>query len=173
MAKNLPNEVKTFLTDSKESYTSNSLEIKFTEDANSLREIAKNLLFQKVKPFYEERELAVNYAVFNFLLEPLKNANFHGGKEKEHTIILGLYLSSLGLAASYFDGGSYFKRKEIKKCWEKRYHFPEKNKVANKEIGFGVGTGLIYNLADLIYVDLEQGVLYTGLSVGGKYLIRK
>jgi hypothetical protein len=102
----------------------------------------------------------VLFRSYNFLVEPLKNANFHGGRKDK--IEFELFLSPLSLLASFNDGGTYFKRQEIKDAWESRVFFPERHEANVEGIGGGAGTMFIYELSDFIYVDTSMGTLYTG-----------
>lgn len=130
-----------------------------------VQEVAKRALLDRVMPYYEKRGLQVNTAPYNFLVEPLKNANFHGGRDGSGNgeISFELFLTPLVLAASYRDGGRYFMRQEVKKAWESKIVFPEIHELHSEEVGFGFGIGLIYGMADFIHVDTSSGTLYTGM----------
>jgi len=172
MIQKLPNEVNSFLTNSEDSiedYVINSLQIESSNKIDKLRKIVSDIFMNQVKPYYDQREIIVNNAVYNFLLEPLKNSNFHGGDKEKHTISLELFLYPLSLAASYGDNGLYFTRSEVKQHWENRIAFTEKNYVPEKQIGYGLGTPLIYEMADIIHIDISTGTLYIGLSTKGRF----
>ena len=127
---------------------------------SEVQNMAKQALTKQVIPYYSKLNLQANTSVYNFLVEPLKNANFHGPRDVN--IEFELFLTPLVIAASYNDGGAYFKRQEVKEAWENRIKFPEKHDAGVYGIGFGVGNELIYDLADLIHVDVPRGILYTG-----------
>ncbi len=172
MAKDLPNEVRSFLDYSKNSiddYLASSVKIESTASLNNLREIIADIFRNKVKPYYSQKGIIINNGIFNFLLEPLKNAHFHGGTRKNHATLFELFLSPSVLVSSYADGGPYFTREDVKQFWENKRLFSEKHRVSNKEIGYEVGTPLIYGMADLIHVNTASGRLYLGLSVLGHY----
>jgi hypothetical protein len=130
-----------------------------------VQNIASDALLKQVVPYYSKRGLKANTGVYNFLVEPLKNANFHGAS-KASVIHFEVFMTPLVLVASYNDKGNYFKRQEIKEAWENRIEFPERHQVSadvhDQGIGFGAGTGILYSLADLIEVDTSSGTLYTG-----------
>jgi len=135
-----------------------------TNDANYLRDIAKDLLFKNIQPYYEQFQLEANNGIFNFLVEPLKNANFHGGANAKNPIKFKVIMTPKALVASYQDRGSYFTRQDVKQAYEKRIQHSEKHHVENKEIGYGAGTVTIYELSELIHVETTTGTLFTGIS---------
>ncbi len=126
--------------------------IPFSENSK-VQDIAKRALVNQVMPYYKNRGLEANTAPYNFLVEPMKNANFHGGS-KSFTVRFELFLTPLALAASFRDGGPYFTRQEVKEAWENRTFLFEPHKLG--------GTDIVYSLADLIHVDTATGTLYTG-----------
>ncbi len=130
------------------------------EKNSEVQNIAKRALIEQVMPYYAKREMEAKTGVYNFLVEPLKNANFHG--PRNCNIDFELIMTPLVLAASFCDGGDYFKRREVKKAWENRVKFPERHDAKVDGIGYDAGTDLIYSLADLIHVDKSKGALYIG-----------
>jgi hypothetical protein len=167
MARIIPFEVISFLGRKEKVVV---LYQKFSKNANDLdelREAASRTMAETVQPYYASINKSVNAGVFNFLLEPLKNANFYSNSLDK--ILFGVMMSKKGLIALYNDGGEYFKKQDVKECYENRIKHPE-NFPPNrgKGTGYGVGTGLIYDLSDFIYVDTAKGTLYTGLSIENK-----
>lgn len=160
----LPHEVRTFLRlriVPEEEFEIDNTILEGNEEIKNLRRTAKGIFTQRVIPYYSIRGYKVNQSVFNFLLEPLKNARFHGrGK-----IDLTSFLAPEALVFSYSDEGDYFKKEENKRKWESRTKPGEKHQSKQREIGYGAGTTLIYQVSDLIYVDIRSGTLYTGLSL--------
>ncbi len=139
---------------------------KRTNKTDEVREISENILFNKLIPYYEKINIDTALSTFNFMVEPLKNSFFHSEGNKD--INLSLLIAPSSFIFGINDGGNYFKRPEIKQYWEARKKYPERHKSPHKEIGFGIGTGLIYDLADLIYIENSSGTLYVGSKVPGK-----
>ena len=167
---NLPEKSREFL--SADSYKPNDIFYSITgflpfARNRFVQDIAKDALLKQVVPYYAKRGSQANTSVYNFLVEPLKNANFHGAN-KDSVIHFEVFMSPLVLLASYNDKGNYFKRPEVKEAWENRIEFPERHEVSSEVheegIGFGAGTGIVYSLADLIEVDISTGTLYTGMA---------
>jgi hypothetical protein len=44
---------------------------------------------------------------------------------------------------------------------------PSKIPRVHKEVGFSAGTNIIYNMADFIYVNNQEGTLYLGSRIPG------
>ncbi len=137
------------------------------ETVREIRELATRSLLDVVVPYYSKFGFQVNTCVYNFLVEPLKNSNFYGSDGIDK-ILFELYLSRNGLVASYNDGGSYFRREDVKDCWEKRMLHLEKHPSVNEELGFGMGTDFIYTMADFIFIDTLHGSLNIGLSISNE-----
>lgn len=161
----LPDEVRDFVR--ADSYKSEDVLYYPTfffpsKNITAVHDIACDALMRRIKPYYRQRELESDNSPYNFLVEPLKNANFHSDSENS-MIRFDLVLTPLVLAASYNDEGSYFRRQEVKEAWENKIVLPEKHKVDSKQVGYGAGTGFIYDLADLIHVDTDSGTLYIGM----------
>jgi hypothetical protein len=161
----IPEEVLSFSNISLEECLYEEFRYGSTTNLKEIRKVAKELFYEKIVPYYSEININVNNAVYNFILEPLKNANFHG----ESDTSIKLLLSHAALIAGFSDGGIYFKRSVVKEHWEKRELFPEKHEVEEKQIGYSAGTSLIYSMSDLIHVDNDSGTLYIGLSTDGRY----
>jgi hypothetical protein len=143
-----------------------------TDKTDDLRRIAKEILFQKVQPYYRRCGLDANLGIFNFLVEPLKNANYHGNSTPSNPIRLGIFLTPQALVASYNDGGLYFKRQDVKEAYENKIPHPEKHHLEQKDVGFGFGTEIIYDLSDLLYVETTSGTLFTVLSTSNSMFFR-
>lgn len=135
-----------------------------TENTDDLREIAKGLWLQKIKPYYSKFKIDANNGIFNFLLEPLKNANYHGSPTKDNPIRLCIFLTPQALVTSYCDNGTYFTRQDVKEAYERKIPHPEKHRIKRKDIGGGAGTYLLYTHSDFIHIDTKTGKLFTGIS---------
>jgi hypothetical protein len=133
------------------------------EGLDTLRDIVSDIVLEDIISHYHNIGLNINPSLFNFLLEPLKNANCHSTSDKD--IAFRIMMSRRGIVASYNDGGEYFKREDVKTCYENRVYHPEKHQSNIYGIGYGVGTQLMYSIADLIYVDKEKNTLYIGISL--------
>lgn len=169
MTNSFPEEILNFTNSSGKSLEDSLIKYqthKRTSELDEVREISENILFNLLIPYYEKIDIDTSLSTFNFMVEPLKNSFFHSGGNKN--IDLSLLISPSSFIFGINDGGSYFKRPEIKQYWEARKKYPERHKSPLKEIGFGVGTGLVYDLADFIYVENSSGTLYLGLNVPGK-----
>jgi hypothetical protein len=94
------------------------------------------------------------YVIFQ---EGIKNAIAHGPKEKEF-FEYGLFLGDEGICQGFRDFGDYFKSEEIKKIWENKISRESTNKSSFS--GKGIGNEAMYELSDLIEVDIEKGILY-------------
>jgi hypothetical protein len=151
--------------------SSHVCDFKKTKNIDYVREIASETFFKIVRPYYSEQKLEVNIGTFNFLVEPLKNANFYGSNSIDN-VLFRILLSKYGFIASYNDGGSYFRRSDVKSCWENRTIHPEKHPKLNDAVGFGIGTGLVYSVADLIFVDTDNATLYTGISTKNNIIFK-
>jgi len=135
-----------------------------TDNTDDLRKIAKDVWLQTIQPYYRKFGIDAVNGIFNFLVEPLKNANYHGCSTLDNPIKMGVFMTSQALVATYNDGGPYFKRQDVKEAYENKIPHPEKHKIEHKDVGFGFGTEIIYDLSDLIYVETITGTLFTGVS---------
>jgi len=135
------------------------------QDISKLRKFTKGVFLNRVKPYYSSMEININNAMYNFLLEPLKNAVFHGGGD----VSVDLLFNQKAFVSSFRDGGDYFKGDCMKDIWEHRIPIHERNIVEEDQIGFGSGSDFVYSYADLIHVDANNGILYLGLNVDLKY----
>lgn len=140
------------------------------EGLDDMRDILNDTYVEIIKPFYNNINISATPGIFNFLLEPLKNANYYS--DCDDLIKFRLILSKKGIIASYNDGGNYFKSEFIKECYEKRIPHLSKYTADSKQVGYGVGTRLLYDLADLIYVDSTDGTLYAGLLINNKMFLK-
>lgn len=129
--------------------------------------LAKFFMFQ-IKPFYKKQNLKISPIIFNMINEAHKNAYWHGGDFKPHYSTTQIFISPTALISKHNDQGNYFKRTKIKQAWENKIKFPEKHKLETNRAGFGLGTGLIYKVADFIYVDTDKGNLYLGTNTNNK-----
>jgi hypothetical protein len=156
-----PHEVLEFLGDL-ESAVIREYEFTKTRDFSKVRSDAKVLLDQIVAPNYE----TVDSAVYNFILEPLKNAHLYGASD----VALQVLYSQKGLVFSFNDQSDYFRQPRVKAHWEQRRPLPDSTDMSHPQAGFGMGAALIYTMADLIFVDSATSTLYTGLRAGGNYI---
>lgn len=102
-------------------------------------------------------------------LEPLRNCAFRSDYVGTLPISVTLLLTPSSFVAGYCDEGSYFKREDVKKCWEAREFHPERQGKHPVFGGSGNGTGMIYDMSDFIYVENSTGTLYNGWHKDGKY----
>ena len=56
----------------------------------------------------------------------------------------------------------------MKEAYEHRIYHPEKHHLEHRDVGFGFGTGIIYDLSNFIYVEIDTGTLFTGLSTSNE-----
>lgn len=169
MINNFPEEVLNFANPSIKSLEDSLVKYqthKRTNKLDEVRDISEDILLNTLMPHYDKLNIKTSSSTFNFMVEPLKNSFFHSKGNKDR--YLSLIISPSSFIFGINDGGSYFKRPEIKQYWESRKKYPERHKSSLKEIGFGIGTGLVYDLADLIYVENSSGTLYLGSKVPGK-----
>lgn len=159
-------EVSKFLRDDPK-VSSIKLDFKKKGTVEEIREIAVKAFFDAVIPYYNFLHKEVNPGVWNLLVEPLKNANFYGSNGVDD-IRFEIMLSKNGVVATYNDGGTYFRREEVKQCWENRTKHPEKHDRVDKQLGAGLGMTIIYSVADFIFIDTTKGTLYLGLSINNK-----
>lgn len=162
----IPTELRKFIGDNFEYYQYN---FPSTDNISQIQKFASHCLLDVVRPYYQTRGTYVSTAVYNFLAEPLKNANVHGGREIEPVISLELFLSPIAFAAAFKDGGEYFKRQEIKMACELERKFLGKHKTQIRGIGAGAGQDVLEDLADFVYVDTDYGTLYLGMLVSNKF----
>ena len=158
----IPYEIIVFLNSNDYKYINQKFH--YDPKLKSTRKLAIDSVFEIIKPYYESNGHSINNGLFNFLVEPLKNSNFYSLADSGREGVFELFLESKSLVAGYFDGGDYFKRKDVKECWENRIYHKEKRHVESDQVGYGIGTQLIYGIADLIFVDNLAGKLYTGIN---------
>ena len=161
----LPAPVSAFLQDPLEFYAWNFEPVSLAD----VRNIAAQARDATIA-HYARAGKRVTPQIQSLFAEPLKNANFHGGRPDKHEITFHLHLAPEALVASFHDCGTYFMRPEIKAYWETKRPFPEKHAVEIEGIGYGAGTGIIYDTADLIHVD--DGTLYVGARTSGIYFLK-
>jgi len=90
--------------------------------------------------------------------EALKNEFVHGMPPYQ----LRLFLGQSGVCYGFYDGGNFFRSTETKRLFESKTPLPkpEETKIIRGSPCFGMGTGIIYENADMIEVDAKEGVLY-------------
>ena len=80
-------------------------------------------------------------------------------------------MTQVALVASYRDGGLYFTRQDVKEAYEnKKIRHPEKHVIGlnrHNDVGYGAGTGTIYDTSDFIHVETTTATLFTGVSTKG------
>ena len=165
----VPVELTTFLGSS-ETIVSLSREIPKKDSQDRLEvliEIVSLTVLNVANPYYKKFDIPVGPVLFNFLLEPLKNANYYSESDKD--ILFGIMMSKNGLVASYNDGGPYFHRTDVKYCYEHKILHQDKSQSTINGIGYGRGTKILYEIADIIFVDTINGTLYTGISVDNQF----
>ena len=155
-------EIKRFLNSSEIKKFQKSF--RYEEDFFSIRETITNLCEYTLLPYYEKLGRPIRRSIYNFLIEPLKNSNYYALKDTNNEGVFELFYSPKSFIAGYFDGGEYFKKEDVKECWENRIFHKEKANVNIKGIGHGVGTQIIYEFANFIFIDNLEGKLYTGIN---------
>ncbi len=169
----LPKPVSDFLKVSDFSLEECLIDIKQFDKKFNWNDIRSHLVYSTMKKIRQYHgidnsicDFPNHYTIPN---EALKNAHYHGGNGKSIALEFGTFLTPVGITYSFCDGGLYFTKKDVKQHWEARKHHPEKHIINIRNVGFGVGTKTIYSICDLIFVDNERGMLFTGITRKNKY----
>lgn len=169
----IPKEVSDFL---ESRYESHSKIFKTTEnttiDLNKLSKEAAYLTQVTLPLAYFPFGIKVNTSMYNFVVEPLKNARVHSDSSEPFQIGFWCYTSREGIICAYNDGGNYFKNPEVKKTWEDKINL-DKHITNIYGIGCGMGRELLFLHGDLIHIDTETATLYTGLKTTNEVFFEK
>ena len=142
--------------------STNIKEYQKTPIAREISSIVENVLKETITPFYQSKGVILSTDnLTKFIKGPLETVNFRSNIELP--VLFGIYMSEFALVASYNDLGGYFKNQNLKRSYENREIYREKNKIV--ETGTGNSNAqFIYDYADKIYVDISEGTLYVGIS---------
>ncbi len=166
---NLPDEILNFFRLQNENLVSVFEHLSFYEN-ESWKTLQSEFIrgtLNKVETYYKTNNFEAPDRTKSYLVanEALKNCFYHGGDGITTKISLMTLLTPGAFGYCFKDGGNYFKKQDIKEFWEgKRFHL-EKHITRNKNIGYGLGTKIIYEVSDFIYVDTNDGTLFTGFIV--------
>jgi hypothetical protein len=146
-----------------ENYLETKIYEKLHAPANlkEVRELTERLYLDTITNFYAPLGIRPTTGIYNFLIEPLKNARFHGNE----SFTVSLYCNSHATVLGVNDGGDYFKQPKVKRIWEAKEPVLDRHPLQERELGWGAGAEIIYDLADHIHVD--NGTLYVGALTSG------
>lgn len=133
-----------------------------------IKKFALDIFRTQIEPFYQDRGINAQFAVYNLLSETLKNAVFHS--QSDAAIQANLMVSPSALLFDINDGGEYFTRPDIKSHWEAKEKHPQRHEAGVKGVGYNRGTIHIYGFSDLIFVQNSTATLYLGVTVPSKYV---
>lgn len=138
------------------------------EVASSFSEaLLADMVLAVLKVFFKEIYSNQQFPGGNFLglldfavHELLNNALEHGNRDDpEKQIMTGLWLGVSGVLLGIHDEGEFFKQESTKKLVEARLPVPSTKKEPPMG-GGGEGLLTIYSIADHIFVDTKNGILY-------------
>ena len=140
----------------------------------SFQKIQENFLLrvweQKVKPFYKKRRIEPVGSLVMVIDSLLENSRYYSGV-LDVPISLEMLLKPDSLLVGVCDGGCYFKRRDVKKCWEAKELHPEVFYRDKTVCDDGHTTGrhisvkyVIYPFSQFIYIDNDLGKVLIGLS---------
>lgn len=133
---------------------------KLTNEASYLTQVTLPLTYF---PF----GIKVGTSMYNFIVEPLKNARAHSDSPEPFKINFGYCASKEGIIFSCHDGGTYFKNPEVKRTWENKTN-KDKHISQIYGIGGGMGQNILFDCANLIHIDTNTATLYTGLKTSNE-----
>lgn len=112
--------------------------------------------------YYGLKKVSVNigYQHNNLIREIIKNSRWHGGSKDNNETFLGLFFGSNKFILGCYDGGDYFKRKDIKEVWENKNELKEFHNANQHGIGYHFGYRYFKDKLDEIRIDNENGVFY-------------
>lgn len=167
-----PEEVQKFLQTN--DITSYSFELEYSEENRKNSDLVIQTYEMIIVPYYQQRGFNVNSGMYNYLVEPIKNANYYSLRQSKQKGLFSIMMAPTRFVAQYCDGGDYFKRKDVKNCWEHKEYHPEKQPLEKGLTGYGIGRKFIFELSDFIFVDTTQGSLYMGINIPANiHLINK
>jgi len=123
--------------------------------------------------YYEIKKipLRIGYQHNNLIREMIKNSRWHGGSKDDLPTLFGLFINNDQFCMGSYDGGDYFKRKDIKELWESKGKLKEFHKVDNSNIGFHFGYNYFKDKFDKIKIDTQKGVFYGIVNIES-YLVK-
>jgi hypothetical protein len=155
---NVPDKVRDYLDTGLSLITIKEYELAFTEVYEEVQNFSVDIA-KEINKFYNGpyhiQEL------YNIIAEPVKNTNIHGGNGKSHINKVEIFLAPKRFVASFWDGGEFYKRDDIKQKYEKKIHPNEWHDNHNFPT-FHAGTEIIFKGSEFIYVDTVAGKLYLG-----------
>lgn len=136
-------------------------------DLRDLRKEAQYLMEINLPLEYIPFGIKIGTSMYNFIVEPLKNARAHSDSPEPFNINFGYYANQNKIVLSCSDGGTYFRNPEIKKTWENKTN-RDKHITNIHGIGGGMGRELLFIHGDFIYIDTKTATLYTGLKTSNE-----
>ncbi|MGV8162724.1 MAG: hypothetical protein ACP5N2_05340 [Candidatus Nanoarchaeia archaeon] len=133
------------------------------EEMYSNRSIYQVGLFEKIRHFYR---LELDGDIDRLDIQGIQDVsgelfkNWMDHSPENSILMTGLFLGRKGIAYGYFDGGSFFKKSEIKYQVEnkidfKEFHYPDSESTCQS--GFQC---YVYWAADMLEVDTQKGIIY-------------
>lgn len=160
----IPLEVSNFL---ETSYRAQTKRYKTTDNVNqdltNLRKETQYLIEINLPLEYLPFGIKVGTSMYNFIIEPLKNARAHSDSQKPFEINFSYYANQNKLVFSCSDGGTYFQNPEVKRTWENKTN-QDKHRTEIHGLGCGMGRDLLFTHGDFIHIDTKTATLYTGLK---------
>ena len=115
-------------------------------------------IFRRMNVLKKRLPEEINSKIGYIAIEALINASKHGSK-KGTPFMHGIFVGKNGICQGFKDEGGYFNRRDIKEIYENKRELTEFDTDTTENFRFGV-MGNLYQLSDLIRVNIEQGVLY-------------
>jgi len=115
---------------------------------------------------YKKSSIDIGFQHSIAIREMLKNSRWHGGSKDEKPTYFGLFIHPEKLIFGCYDGGEYFKRKDIKEIWESKIELKEYHDAKKYGIGYHVGYRYFKDKLDEIRIDIKNGVFYGIVSIG-------
>jgi hypothetical protein len=121
----------------------------------------------------EERfiDIDIGYQHNNLIREIIKNSRWHGGSKDNFPTYFGLFINKEKFILGCYDGGEYFKSKDIKEIWENKNKLNEFHDAKQYGIGYHFGYNYFKDKFDEIKIDNEEGTFYGIVNVNN-YLIK-
>lgn len=141
-------------------------------DLARLKEATAELVRATLKSYYSGQGIEVLSPLYNFIVEPLKNARVHSDLADLSEIQFDYFFNSGGIVFSYYCCGSYFRSIENKRTWENRTNC-DKHEVNIGGIGAGFGREFLFSYADFLYVNTRDAKLYSGLKTTNEVFFKK
>lgn len=121
--------------------------------------------------YYHNQNVPVDigYQHNNLIREIIKNSRWHGGSKEDFPTYFGMFFDSREFILGCFDGGDYFKRKDVKEIWESKGKLGEFHDAKQHGIGYHFGYNYFKDKLDEIKIDNEEGVFYGIVNIS-KYV---